>query len=424
METLQPKLRFPEFKGNWEKKNLGEIFTIFNGFAFSSSDSVDDGVLWVKIADVGLQEMKKDNLSFLPSEYLHKHKKFVLNKDDYVIALTRPILNGKLKIAKIDKFFSGSLLNQRVGKLLTLNNSTFVFNILQKDLLIKSIENNISGSDPPNLSPNEISFIESYIPQLEEQTRIANFLSAIDEKIHLLKEKKALLEEYKKGMMQKIFNQQIRFKDDNGEDFGDWEEKRFHQIYSFKSTNSFSRDKLNYEKGLVKNIHYGDIHSKFNSLFNIKNEKVPFINDNLNIDKISNESFLKENDLVIADASEDYEDIGKCIEIINLNDERVLAGLHTFIARPDKYKMASGFGNYLMKSDGVKIQIKTIAQGTKVLSISTTRLSEITVNIPSIKEQTKIAQFLAAIDEKIGLVGSQIEETVAYKKGLLQGMFV
>ena len=383
METLQPKLRFPEFKGNWEKKNLGEIFTIFNGFAFSSSDSVDDGVLWVKIADVGLQEMKKDNLSFLPSEYLHKHKKFVLNKDDYVIALTRPILNGKLKIAKIDKFFSGSLLNQRVGKLLTLNNSTFVFNILQKDLLIKSIENNISGSDPPNLSPNEISFIESYIPQLEEQTRIANFLSAIDEKLHLLKEKKALLEEYKKGMMQKIFKQELRFKDDSGEDFGDWEEKIIGDILTIGS----GRDYKHLNKGKVPVFGTGGL--------------MTFV-----------DSFLHTGETVCIGRK------GTIDKPMYFNGPiwtvDTLFYTHTFVESIPKFVF------YIFQN----INWKQHNEASGVPSLSKSTIERILIYIPSQKEQTKIAQFLSAIDEKIGLVGNQIEETVAYKKGLLQGMFV
>lgn len=202
-----------------------------------------------------------------------------------------------------------------------------------------------------------------------------------------------------------------------------WKNKYFKEIYSFRSTNSLSRDRLNYENGLVKNIHYGDIHSKFNSLFKILNEQVPYINNDISLEKIPNENYLKEKDLVIADASEDYNDIGKCLEIIDLNDQDVLAGLHTFIARPDLHDMALGFGNYLMKSDYSKIQIKTIAQGTKVLSISTTRLSEIKLNIPSLEEQIKIANFLSSVDEKLNLLKEKKELLEDFKKGVMQKIF-
>lgn len=203
------ELRFKDENGSdfpdWEKKKLGNIFAIFNGYAFSSEDSSGNGVVWVKIADVGIQKMKQDNLSFLPSDFLNQHKKFILKKGDYVIALTRPILNGELKLALIDDFFNNSLLNQRVGKLVSNNNLTFIYYMLQLKHLIKSIENNIAGTDPPNLSPKEIDFIKMDIPKLEEQEKIANFLSTIDEKINRTQSQIEETLLYKKGLLQKMF---------------------------------------------------------------------------------------------------------------------------------------------------------------------------------------------------------------------------
>lgn len=182
-----PNLRFPGFEGEWEEKNLGDTFSIFNGYAFSSNASVESGNLWVKIADVGIQEMKRDNISFLPFNFREKYSKFLLEKGDYVVALTRPILNGKLKIAKIDDFFNGSLLNQRVGKILTNNCNGFIYYTLQRVTIIKEIENNIAGSDPPNLSPNEINSISIKLPLISEQQKIADFLSLTDSRIQTQK---------------------------------------------------------------------------------------------------------------------------------------------------------------------------------------------------------------------------------------------
>ncbi|MBW3039176.1 restriction endonuclease subunit S, partial [Acinetobacter baumannii] len=99
--------------------------------------------------------------------------------------------------------------------------------------------------------------------------------------------------------------------------------KPFNSLYEFKTTNTFSRDFLNYETGSVKNIHYGDIHTKFSTLFNLENENVPFVNQSVNLKRISDENYCKEGDLVFADASEDLKDVGKHIEIINLNNEKV-----------------------------------------------------------------------------------------------------
>jgi len=224
--------------------------------------------------------------------------------------------------------------------------------------------------------------------------------------------------------MQKIFSQQVRFKDDKGFEFPKWEKSKFNQIYSFRVTNSFSRDDLNYEEGDVKNLHYGDIHTKFNTLFDITKEEVPFIKPDVSIKRISSDNYCKTSDIVFADASEDLADVGKSIELVNLNDEKVLAGLHTILARPDVTKIASGFGGYLMKSPEVRQQIMKIAQGSKITSISSTRLCDIELNTPCPDEQTKIANFLSSIDVKINQTRMQIEKAEVWKKGLMQQMFV
>ncbi|MCZ6404801.1 restriction endonuclease subunit S, partial [Vibrio parahaemolyticus] len=131
----------------------------------------------------------------------------------------------------------------------------------------------------------------------------------------------------------------------------EWQKKPFNKIYTLKTTNSLSRDKLNYDDGLVKNIHYGDIHTKFSTLFDITKEYVPFINTEISLDKVKEESYCQEGDMIFADASEDIDDVGKSIELVNLNGERLLSGLHTILARPKKNDLVKGFGGYLFKSE-------------------------------------------------------------------------
>lgn len=216
----------------------------------------------------------------------------------------------------------------------------------------------------------------------------------------------------------------MRFRDENGKAYPKWEEKLYEDVFSFYTTNSFSRENLNYETGEVKNIHYGDIHTKFSSRFEVREEAVPYINANVDLSKLKEENYCQEGDLVIADASEDYADIGKTIELIKLNKEKVVAGLHTFLARPNKAKMYKGFSGYLVQAPYVRKQVMTIAQGTKVLSISPPRLGKVKLVIPCIEEQQKIASFLSSIDTKIESVAHQITQTQSFKKGLLQQMFV
>jgi type I restriction enzyme, S subunit len=205
---------------------------------------------------------------------------------------------------------------------------------------------------------------------------------------------------------------------------GEWEDKTVGQVYDFKVTNSFSREYLNYEKGKVKNIHYGDIHTKFNTLFDITKEEVPFINLDVSIEKIKKESYCVEGDIILADASEDLNDVGKSIEIVNLNNEKLVSGLHTLLGRQRESKFTIGFGGYLFKSDWVRKQIQREAQGAKVLGISTSRIANVNISYPKkTQEQQKIASCLSSLDELIAAHNDKLQALKNHKKGLMQNLF-
>jgi type I restriction enzyme, S subunit len=213
-----------------------------------------------------------------------------------------------------------------------------------------------------------------------------------------------------------------RFKRFNNAD--PWIIEPMGEVYSFKVTNSFSRDQLTYESGETKNIHYGDIHTKFQTLFDITKEHVPFINDSISLDKINSENYCVEGDMVFADASEDLKDVGKSIELVNLNSEQVLSGLHTLLARQKESKLVVGIGGYLFTSPAIRSQIQREAQGSKVLGISATRLSNITIYYPEDKaEQQKIATCLSSLDELITAERQKLDALKAHKKGLMQQLF-
>ncbi|MFG4471522.1 restriction endonuclease subunit S, partial [Acinetobacter baumannii] len=278
------------------------------------------------------------------------------------------------------------------------------------------------GSTQVHIRNQDYFSTELYTPSLLEQTKIASFLSTVDEKISQLTQKHELLSQYKQGMMQKLFSQQIRFKADDGSEFGEWKKVKFSDKFKFHQTNSYSRALLS-EQGEIMNIHYGDIHTKFSTLFDISKEVVPFLSSEVNTNKFAEDQFLQVGDLVIADASEDYKDIGKALEIIHLNNQKVVAGLHTYIARPVQ-PFALGFCGYLMQTFEVREQIKKLATGISVLGISKTNIGKVEIKVPCLEEQTKIANFLSAIDQKIEVVAQQIEQAKQWKKGLLQQMFV
>lgn len=203
-----------------------------------------------------------------------------------------------------------------------------------------------------------------------------------------------------------------------------WNNEPLEDIYEFKVTNSLSREKLNYDAGTVKNIHYGDIHTKFSTLFDIEKELVPYINATEPLGKIKKDCYCIEGDMVFADASEDLDDVGKSIEVVNLNNEKLVAGLHTLLARQKEAKLVIGFGGYLFKSNRLREQIKKEAQGAKVLGISAGRMSKIEVAYPSDKkEQQKIADCLSSLDELIAAHTQKHQALQSYKKGLLQNFF-
>ena len=202
-----PNLSFStlEVDVDWEEKSLKNVFSVFQGYAFSSKDSISDGVPWLKIADVGIQKMNHSTPSYLPLEHQIKHEKFKVKLGDYVMALTRPILGSELKIARVDEVFDGALLNQRVGKLVTNENYTFVYYLLQTSQMIKDIKRSIAGSEPPNLSIQKIEDVKTYIPPKGEQKQIAGCFSSIDKLITLQEQKINVLKSYKKGLIQQLY---------------------------------------------------------------------------------------------------------------------------------------------------------------------------------------------------------------------------
>ena len=205
---------------------------------------------------------------------------------------------------------------------------------------------------------------------------------------------------------------------------GNWSNESMEKLFDFLSTNSFSRDKLNYNMGTVKNIHYGDIHTKFKTLFKLQKEVVPFINESESIERIKPECYCAEGDMVFADASEDLEDIGKSIELVDLNNEKLLSGLHTILARPKEKTFALGFSGYLFKSTPMRSQIQKESQGAKVLGISAKKMAKMSLLFPmDKKEQQKIADCLSSLDELIITQGDKVDTLKNYKKGLLQQIF-
>ncbi|SDX11871.1 restriction endonuclease subunit S [Aequorivita viscosa] len=201
----------------------------------------------------------------------------------------------------------------------------------------------------------------------------------------------------------------------------DWETPRIDEVFDFLSSNSLSRNQLNYEEEEgVYNIHYGDIHATYKRpILDFENEsRVPKINKEIAISQTSD--FLKDGDLVVADASEDYEGVGEAIELKNVNERKVISGLHTFAFRDKTNKTAEGFRVYIFRNPLVKKALKTIATGSKVYGISKGNLQKFKIVLPTLPEQQKIATILSTWDSAIAKQEQLITAKQEFKKGLMQ----
>ena len=387
----QPTLRFKGYSIGWSNTTIKEFFTIFNGYAFKSDDSTDKGCRWIKIADVGINQIKDSSASYLPKDFSEKFQRFVLKEGDIVMALTRPILNKKLKIARLGKEHTGALLNQRVGKINTDNNIDFVRQKLQSYKLLSQIEARIAGTDPPNLSPSEINSIKISIPSISEQQKIAAFLSAVDNKLEQLTKKKELLEEYKKGVMQKIFSQELRFKDDNGNNYPDWEKNKLGEVCNIKKGKQLNKIELT-EAGLYPALNGGINPSGYTDKWNTEKETI-----------------------TISEG-------GNSCGYVNLSNTRFWCGGHCYSLLDLKVSVNFRYLFQILKF--LEAHIMRLRVGSGLPNIQMKEIKNFSISIPKILEQKKIANFLSSLDSKIELVNTQIENTNAFKKGLLQQMFV
>ena len=201
----------------------------------------------------------------------------------------------------------------------------------------------------------------------------------------------------------------------------EWSTPTISEVFKFLRTTSFSRSQMNYnEDEGVFCIHYGDIHATYQRPildFN-ENANIPKINDDVKLP--TSFDLLQDGDLIIADASEDYEGIGSAIELSNINNREVLSGLHTFAFRDYKSKTIQGFRAFLFRNPQVKKALKTIATGSKVYGVSKGNLEKFRVVLPTIAEQQKIAKILSTWDSAIATQEKLITAKEIFKKGLMQ----
>jgi len=194
--------------------------------------------------------------------------------------------------------------------------------------------------------------------------------------------------------------------------------KKLGDVFRFLNTANNARADL-LESGEVEYIHYGDIHTRWNCFLDCSKNELPFIDKG----KITGVPLLENGDLVIADASEDYEGLGACIEINNIGKRKIIAGLHTLLLRGNKNILADGFKGNLRNYKGVKDALIRVSTGVSVFGISKTNLKEIEISIPStIEEQNRIAQILSNMDAEIEALEKKLEKYKMLKQGMMQNL--
>ena len=246
------------------------------------------------------------------------------------------------------------------------------------------------------------------LPTLPEQRKIADFLTAVDGRIGQLIQKKALLEDYKKGVMQQLFTQAIRFKGDHGNDFPEWEEKKLGEIATFTKGSGISKAEV-HEDGVTPCIRYGELYTHYSEL-------IVEVKSRTNVEP-KNLVMSQRNDVIIPASGETHIDIATASCVMEAG---IALGGDLNIIRA---KTNGVFLAYYL-NNAMKHGIARMAQGSSVIHLYPAQLKLLKLTVPSVPEQTKIADFLCALDRKIESVTTQITETQTFKRGLLQQMFV
>ena len=375
-QPLTPTLRFPQFTEQWEEKKLGEVATFFSGGTpLTTNRSYFEGTIpFIRSGEINSDKTEQ----FISEEGLKKSSAKMVEKGDLIFALYGAT-SGEVGISKIK-----GAINQAILCIRTENNTRYIMNWLatNKDNILNKYLQGGQG----NLSAEIIKLLPIPLPSLPEQQKIADFLSAVDEKLQALKKKKHLLEQYKKGIMQQIFTQTLRFKDEQGNDFPEWEERKLGEVAEIATGASNREDSvLNGEYTFFDRSQ--DIRTSNRYLFDKEAIIVPGEGREF-IPKY----FIGKFDL--------HQRTYAVFDFKNTNGKF----LFYYITFNDKHLLSQ-------------------AVGTTVKSLRLPMFESMPISLPSLPEQQKIATFLSALDEKINYAQEEITKIALWKKGLLQQLF-
>ena len=229
-----PELRFKEFSGEWEEKKLGDYGKLINGLTYSPNNIVENGLLVLRSSNI-----QNGQLSFLDNVYvdLEVEDEYLTRKNDILIC----VRNGSKRLIGKNVLINQKLTKTTHGAFMTVfrgDYNQFISHWFQTSIFYKNVHKNL-GATINSINGSDLKKFKVIFPKSKpEQQKIASFLTTIDTKIEQLTKKVELQEQYKKGVMQKIFSGEIRFKKDDGREFPEWEETALKTILKERKTYS------------------------------------------------------------------------------------------------------------------------------------------------------------------------------------------
>lgn len=422
-----PAIRFKGFTDDWERRKVTDLLKTTKGSmkigpfgsALKKEYYVNTGVKVYAQENIFEEDFTIGDYYITPAKY-EELKSCELRPGDLVISMMGTIGACAIFPSNAEK----GIMNSHLLRLQFKDGiiPEFIKLLLQDSELIKNQINRLSvGSIMNGLSSSVVQKLVFPMTSIDEQKRIVHFFGLLNHIIILHQRKLELQKRIKEYFLQNMFPDEgesvpkIRFKGFTD----DWDQRKLDAVFSFLKNNTFSRADLNYESGLYKNIHYGDVLIKYGETIDVSKEKIPYINKALTV---PSDAILRNGDIVMADTAED-ETVGKCTEIVGAVDNKLVAGLHTIPLRP-KQRFAQGYFGFYLNSEKYHNQLRPLMQGIKVTSISKSALRDTLVKFPQTEqEQSKIGMFFIRLDNIITLQQQKIEQLQSLKKFLLQNMF-
>ena len=397
------KLRFRGFSGEWNKEKFGELCGFEQGvqvdLELQHKEPNDNLVKFIRIENY---TQNSNDFRFIPKE-LAKKKSI----DSKEIAIVRYGATAGFIGRGVEGVLANNLFKLKPDK--KLLDDKYLYHYLKSYKAFHFFQSEMSGGAMPALSFGIVKALKLPYPSTQEQEKIASFLSSVDSKIEQLSKKKTLLEQYKKGVMQKIFSQELRFKEDDGSEFPEWVEKKLGEIIvDYRLGGNYINTEVKSNHPLIKmgNLNRGKI--------NIS--KLEYIKDGETVEEIDK---IQYGDLFF-NTRNTLDLVGKVAIWLNELPEAYYNSNLMYMKFENNF-----FMNYRLNSYDCIKALRSIATGTtSVAAIYTKDLLKIKLSIPSLKEQTKIATFLSSLDKKIELTEKELNATKEFKKALLQKMFV